>query len=166
MRVLLKLHSKEFVNTNPPCTNDWKHQLIVIPLDKDDDDTTTDSESTATDITESTAISEDETVLELDEHANKCVVIYGFYENKFDPPTEIFYNIKEVQAEFLNNYVESVLKISEEYLCADRTIKTMIDVKDSETILTMYEFTPSYGYEIPEKGHRWVMKILIKGVDY
>lgn len=173
MKYAIKLKSRPFVNSqllsneNAIITNDWKHRLILTPIyePKSEEEDEEESEKEEEEESELEAESE-ETILEIDEYAPRCYMIYGF-NHQFEPPTEVFYDMKEAEKEFLNYHVSSILSVSEEYLPINSTVRSMIEVKKSETVITMYEYRRSLGgHEFPDKGYRYVLKILIKGEDY
>jgi hypothetical protein len=167
MKYSIALLSKQIVNTDHlkndqnEFKNDWEHKLILKPIKSDDDS----EEETDEDDDDNESYDEyDESVIEFDEYANRVCLIYGFNDGKFEPPTEVFYTLEDAENEFMK-CVKGIQHISEEYMIAERTIRNMIEVKKSETVITMYEYTSS-GYEIPDRGYRWVMKILRKDIDY
>lgn len=183
MKYSIKLKSKKIVNTElifneSSIQNDWKHELILTPIcdpqsEKDNESVLESDEETDTDTdsdTDTEVIESEEIILEIDEFSNSCYIIYGFYcntDHEFDPPIEVFYDRKEAENEFLNSCTSTILRVSEEYINIGRKIKSMIEVKESETMITMYEYySPIGGYIFPDKAYRYVLKVLVKGEDY
>jgi hypothetical protein len=164
-------------NENSTFANDWKHKLVLKPIpdsksEKEEEDSDSEweseSESESDDSEEYEEI--EESTIEINE-CDRCYVIYGFnpdYGKKFEPPNQVFYTMEDAEKEFLTYYTSSILSISEEYINIGRTIKSMIEVKESETVITMYEYHKYTGgyYDFPDRGYRYVLKILLKGRDY
>lgn len=182
MKYSIKLKSIPFVNTellrdedrNIP--NDWKHELVLTPIidykseEEEDNEEEEEEEETEEEEEDENEVESEETILEIDEFANQCYIIYGFYcncDHQFEPPTEVFYDREEAEKEFLNYHVSSILSASQEYLPINSTVRSMIEVKQKETVITMYEYRRSLGgHEFPDKGYRYILRFLNKGEDY